>query len=135
MNAQYFDQLTKNYGKTIPYQYTGLKCTKDCQRFPHYETKHSKDCPFYKGSLSEKYDKPDGVHSFEQMNTLALEWKKKHNDTLFLLQNQSMSYYDFVCAICKSIGIRYYAPSFTNMTKDQKLIKILQKITEIKTNS
>jgi hypothetical protein len=56
-NEQYWNDLTKNYGKTQPYQYNGRKCVAGCKNFDHYETKHHPDCPFYKGSLSEMYDK------------------------------------------------------------------------------
>ena len=56
MNKQYADNLTKNLGKTQPYHFEGDKCAAGCKNFSHYETKHHKNCPFYKGSLSEKMD-------------------------------------------------------------------------------
>jgi hypothetical protein len=53
---KYLDGLTHNYGRTKPYQYNGPKCTSACKPLPHYETHHAPDCPFYPGSMSEKYD-------------------------------------------------------------------------------
>lgn len=56
---EYYNQLTKNLGKTLPYQYSGLKCVTGCKNYAHYETHHHKDCPFYKNSLSERLDKAE----------------------------------------------------------------------------
>ncbi len=53
---EYYNQLMKNVGRTPPYQFKGEKCVAGCHYFSHYETKHHQDCPFYPGSLSEKYD-------------------------------------------------------------------------------
>lgn len=53
---KYYKGLTHNYGRTPEYQFNGDKCVSGCKYYAHYETKHHKDCPFYKNSLSEKYD-------------------------------------------------------------------------------
>ncbi len=56
-NPEYYNQLSKNFGKTQPYHFKGEKCVSGCKRFTAYETKHHPDCPFYPNSLSEQYDK------------------------------------------------------------------------------
>lgn len=50
------NQLMKILGNSREYQYLGPRCSKSCVRYHHYETHHAKDCDFYSGSLSEKYD-------------------------------------------------------------------------------
>lgn len=58
-NKTYVDGLTRDYGTGAPndYQYTGPRCIKKgCKRYVAYETHHHKDCPFYPGSMSERYD-------------------------------------------------------------------------------
>ena len=62
ISDEYYNQLSKNLGKTQPYHFTGKKCVTGCKRFHGYETKHHKDCPFYPNSLSEKYDKIEQAH-------------------------------------------------------------------------
>ena len=54
---EYFRGLSKTYGASQQYQFTGKRCSKNCKNLVNYETVHAKDCPFYEGSFSQKYDK------------------------------------------------------------------------------
>ena len=51
------------------------KCVPGCKRFSGGEVKHHKDCSFYEGSLSKKYDEMEN----EMLLQEAIEILKTHN--------------------------------------------------------